>query len=531
MASALASYGRQLNRSIRSLFGAPVSFRPHSDFAGTWSGVGVVADFPSQELKIPWLLGERASGRVMVSHHFVGVTSFMIASIYGFPSSPTWPRHRDLTEELLTTITKEVVIGAQGCRIIQGDFNQPVDGLQAFQLWRHYGWVEAQCLANHRWGRPISATRKNSTTVDHLWLSPEAAMLCVQVGTFDVFADHQTVFADFQLPTSAMKISRWPMPSPIDWTQVDVDAWHAQLRTVSGPVHSELSANAFYATWANHCESSLDGHLRDQPQGRLPSGCKGRAQISAPRYSALAAPIAKPSRQGEVALKSNLLNLAVHQWFRQLRRLQSFTHSAAANKCTVNAEAYRLELWQAIKRAPGFSPNFVEWWIHRSHKSPQAPATLPMAPPSASLATAIFLDFKLNFERFEAWQLRQKVKILQSKYDDACHALFRELRDPGRDQLDFLWDTTTFAVLDFCPDTRQIHLDRPVPAHQHSCWKFQHVSLKVQHTDHDLITVATLPATLEVGDELRMHQYFTSLEEIHQALIDLWRPRCEKFPQ
>ena len=56
---------------------------------------------------------------------------------------------RALNEQLLQSLSKEVVIGGVGCRIIQGDFNQSCDSLDAFQLWRHYGWVEAQCLASN----------------------------------------------------------------------------------------------------------------------------------------------------------------------------------------------------------------------------------------------------------------------------------------------------------------------------------------------------------------------------------------------
>ena len=154
--------------------------------------------FPTFLLKNFLFLGQmekRDAGRVMLSRHFVGPTPFTVASIYGFPAGPTWPRNRSLTEQLLTTVTKEVVLGTSGCRIIQGDFNQPADGLDAFQIWRHYGWVEAQCLAKDLWGRHIEATCKNASTVDLMWLSPEAAMLCVQVGTMDVFADHLTVYA------------------------------------------------------------------------------------------------------------------------------------------------------------------------------------------------------------------------------------------------------------------------------------------------------------------------------------------------
>ena len=312
----------------------------------------------------------------MISRHFVGTTSFTIASVYGFPAGPTWPRSRELTEQLLQPLTKEVVIGATGCRIIQGDFNQTVGSLDAFQIWRHYGWVEAQCLAQHHWGRCISATCKNATTVDLMWLSPKAATLCMQVGTLDVFMEHQTVFADFHLPARPMLISRWPQPSQIDWDEVDLPAWRASLIHPPGPSHTTGAADDFYAAWATHWETALDGHVQDQPRRQLPRRCRGRASRTRPCKMPLTTPVAKPSRQGEAQLRSNFLSLATHKWFKQLRRLQSFKHAAQANKATVDAETYRLLLWQAIKQASGFHMDFPSWWRQRPHKTPTAPHEL-----------------------------------------------------------------------------------------------------------------------------------------------------------
>ncbi|CAL1129115.1 unnamed protein product [Cladocopium goreaui] len=526
-ASTLAAYGTQQNRSIRSLFGAPVSYRHNSDTAGTWSGVGIIADFPSQELAIPWTLGERDAGRVMVSRHFVGPTDFTIASVHGFPAGPTWPKHRELTDKMLTTITQQVVIGATGCRIIQGDFNNP-SGLDAFHIWRHYGWVEVQMMAQSQWGHTPTPTCKQATMVDLMWLSPEAANLCTQVGTMSIFADHLTVFADFQLPSATMSISRWPLPSPIEWDQINLTSWHDAIMQHPGPTYDHQSPDDFLANWAAHWEQQLHGHVQNQPDGQLPPRCQGRAKHTRPTRSLLAATVPKPSRPGEVALKSDLVSMAVHKWFRQLRRLQSYKHAALANKDTVDAEVYRLQLWHSIKRAKGFNHSFPAWWLQRRHKSPAAPMTLPMAPPSADLALIIFQDFKLNFERFELWHLRQKGKLLQAKHDRTCHALFHELRDPGRGQLDFLWDTITFAVLDFDQQTNQIHLDGNIPDAANRLWYHNGQQLNPIAANDDLLHLPALPANLEVGDEIKMTISFTSLEAIHEAMLNLWRPRWQK---
>ena len=356
-------------------------------------------------------------------------------------------------------------------------------------------------------------------------------MLCVQVGTMDVFADHLTVYADFHLPLRAMTITRWPLPSIIDWTQVDMDRWQHTCAADHGPRFAGGDPDAFLAQWAHHWESTLHGAIQDQPDGRLPSRCAGRAQRTKPCRSPLLPPTAKPSRQGEVYLHNNLVSMAVHKWFKQLRRLQSYKHAAIANKQTLDAECYRLHLWQAIKRASGFSSTFAQWWNNRHHKTPAAPSQLPLAPPSGLVADAIFLDFKLNFERFERWHCRQKGKLLQAKYDQTCKALFRDLRDPGRGQLDFLWDTTCFAVLDFSLESKQIHLDHPCTSGSSCRWFLNGTQLQVLDADGDLLTLESIPDTLEVGDELQQVRFFTSLGEIHQAMLELWRPRWQKASQ
>ena len=76
--------------------------------------------------------------------------------------------------------------------------------------------------------------------------------------------------------------------------------------------------------------------------------------------ASLTSPVSKPSRQGEVQLRSDLVSSQVQLWFKQLRRLQSYKHAAVANKQTLDAEVYRLSLWAAIKKGRGFDGFFNE---------------------------------------------------------------------------------------------------------------------------------------------------------------------------
>ena len=436
---------------------------------------------------------------------------------------PTWPNSQQLNNNLLSTLTREVVIGSTGVRVILGDFNRGIDQLEEFRLWEQHGWREVQHYANAMWDQEIRPTCKAATTVDLVWLSPEALMLCKSVGTKDVFCDHTTVFAELMVPEHPQLIHTWPKPSIIPWEEIDIQQWHDSFCTSQVPHFDGQDTTAFYAGWAKQWETSLH---RAHP--KMPPNTLGRAQRTSPHVAAETPACSKPSRVGEVHLKSDLVSTQVHQWFRQLRRLQSYKHAALAAKPTPAAESYRIDLWAAILRAKGFSCRFDQWWPHREHKSPQSPTLWPNYPPDGDLATTLFDDFNVNFKKFELWHLRQRQKILKSKHEKGCRQLFHELKDPQRDQLDLLWQHHTFTVLDFDETSGQIHLDGPAPSRGTLIWHHEGKQLPIESTEQDIIVCDDIPLDFAPGDALRCTQMLSSTEELHLAMMDLWKPRWQK---
>ena len=71
---------------------------------------------------------------------------------------------------------------------------------------------------------------------------------------------------------------------------------------------------------------------------------------------------AVPAVQVKYALTHDLVGAAILQWFRQLRRTQSYCHSIKAGKLNNNTMIYRTELWTSIRRASGFQGGFSAWW-------------------------------------------------------------------------------------------------------------------------------------------------------------------------
>ena len=99
-----------------------------------------------------------------------------------------------MTDDLLVTSTKELVLGKPGLRIIAGDLNHSSSSLSQTDLWRQAGWVECQEYAAQHWGQDIQPTCKGAT-VDFIWLSLEAAALLTRVTLTDDFQEHATVRA------------------------------------------------------------------------------------------------------------------------------------------------------------------------------------------------------------------------------------------------------------------------------------------------------------------------------------------------
>ena len=68
----LQRLGRQAGRQLRVAHGAAAPFRTNSSWAGGWTGVMSVADWPTIPLQVPWPQEHYASGRLLLSQHVLG---------------------------------------------------------------------------------------------------------------------------------------------------------------------------------------------------------------------------------------------------------------------------------------------------------------------------------------------------------------------------------------------------------------------------------------------------------------------------
>ncbi|CAE7270136.1 aquIMA [Symbiodinium sp. CCMP2592] len=512
-----------MHRDVRIFAGAPAPLRPGSLSAGSWTGVLTMSDFPCRPVQLQWLHDSFHTGRVQAVQHVVHGTSVFTANVYGYPSGKTFVDARARTERLLETLTHELVLGRKGIRLISGDFNHWHDNLDQVQLWKQQGWIEVQDLAEQRWHRPLVPTCKGSTHRDFIFLSPEAAALCHDVRVIDVFAEHATVIAGMRL-TGVHRPMSWPLPSEIPWQSVSVSAWQHACQPI--PLQ-EPNSTRWLQSFARDFERSLNGFVKDSPGGQLPHRCHGRAQRLSPDHAAQVLP-PKPARPGEESAHHDLLSLEVKRWFQQLRRLQSLDHALKAGNPSPSAVEYRLGLWRSIVASKGFHPTFADWWPLRPVRLAGSPTQFPPWLPDAATCHRLFLDFRDNFRKFEAWNIRQRRAILAEQYAQNRNLLFRDLRDPKPEQVDTLELRKCYCVLAVEPSTCLVHLDSIIDTRGCSQWQLDGCSVQVDSVVGDLCRIPGCE-NVDVDCELEQTILLSSAKDVQNEFEKLWSSYWGRF--
>ena len=406
-------------------------------------------------------------------------------------------------------------------------FNANESQLPCFDVWRQHGWQSAQTLAWQLWGQEPQATCKGSTSPDMIWLSPEAAALCSKVFVTQTFAEHATIGITLEVPLKMPELRTWPLPSRIPWHEVPAE-WAANATMPEWKTTG--SADQLWGQLGRALESSLNGNVPSQPGLSLQKTQLGRLQRHAP-LKCSGNTMMKPSRPSEVQLRNDLIGAPVRKWFKQLRRLQSYLASIATGNTSAGAVSYRLQLWTSILQANGFKHGFPLWWIyHRAHGLEDTPPELPSSPPALSAATAIFHTFKLCFEKFESWHLRQRCKLLKQRYEKGMRGLFQDLRQPRQDTLDFLHESHDYEVLAVDDSKQQIHLDDRIPDAGVAHWSSNGKPIVVTKIEEVLMHTAE-PTDCETGDVVTQHVVHADLDHLHEAVVDFWKQTwCDDTP-
>ena len=476
-----------------------------------------LSDHATRVVQLPWSI-QYTSGRALCAQFAVGSLNILGASLYLPPSGPTYGSTRKLADDFLQVISEELVYGSSGLRFICGDFNRNSYELHAFLAWRQAGWEEVQSIALKRFLRPMTPTSKAAAYSDQLWVSPELAAYLVEVHTLEeIFSEHDPLYATFRLPTGHLHQWHWPQPTCFPWTSIPPG--------LSCPVDFPAmdfwqdSTKAF-ASWSSAVEHSIADHCAAHDVC-LPRGHLGRGQTIHPHKRPIQlCPIAS-GRHGDDVPQSGLLNRSVHQWFKQLRRLQAYVQRSRAPQFGGSVQVDQLFTWKKILHAPGFRRSFSSWWPSRLVQLQGSPTCIPPFPPDGPTAEAIYMDFRANYRRYEQWQFSRRKSLLQAQAHDHCKILYKQLK-----QADFSppeWFTLHFETLIATVHDCDAELVDPLTLPVTASWTLQgspvHLEIleptRVRLTS-DLIPVPgqLLRGTLRVSD-------FSSMEA---ALDATWQP-------
>ena len=422
------SWASRDQRRLSVLPGSAVPLRARSLTTGTWAGVMQLSDIPCHKLQIPWPGNEFTLGRAQASCFRLGALQIVGINIYGWAPGPTWPRAHQATRDLLRHLSQEVVWGSSGMMFIAGDYNGSEDVFPERLEWQQAGWREVQDLHQLNTGEGPYATCKGASRPDRLWISPELAAYFVSCEVQDLFSDHSVLTGKFEIPMEATHYTWWPMPAKIPWHSVDLASWYGSDPQFQAFQAGSGSSSDYFAALGKHYEDHLSPHCTTDASTGLSNACRGRGQHFQPvkRLQQLGCP--KPSRSGEEQPRSSFLNRSVQKWFRQLRRFQSLLHNLRRGGTAPSAIAYRLELWNSIKRARGFSADFMSWWPTRPHRLQGSPMDFPELLPSVQVAETIYEDFRTNYRAFESWNIRHRQATLKAVMKESAKHAFASVR-------------------------------------------------------------------------------------------------------
>ena len=331
-----------------------------------------------------------------------------------------------------------------------------------------------------------------------------------------VFPDHTTLAMHVDFAMATRQLQCWPRPQQISWTQVQA-TWPPPTLAYTAPA-DQPSTVRFRDLWT-HLEASLQGQLtRDGPPS-LSREEQGRGRRVAPLPTTHSAPAAKPSRQGEVRLRNDQVGSAVRNWFRQLRRLQSFLHALRGNHMDSNAQTHRACLWTSIQNAPGFHRGFPYWWDHGRKKDwHMAGFPWPRTMPGLETTEAIFLAFRHCFEKFESWHLRKRGAALKARYDRALKSLYQDLRLHPRESISYIFEDRQHTLQE---QHGQLEPTPPPPEDGTLLWYADPEALHM----HSTAQACMAHCSLGPGSVLYSRQYLTSPDLMHQALLTYWNDR------
>ena len=426
------------------IHGHPAQLRAHSQLVGKHEGVAFLTSHPGRALPQNFPAQVWQTARIQVAGFCVEDVWVQGGIIYGYASQINGTAPKILTDQIADYVIQRIALEAVGPRFIMGDFNASRDELPCLQHLQSLGFREIQEVAAERWGHEVQMTCKDRTQPDQIFLSPELqhCLLGIEVVP-DLFADHAVISGTFRGMRSQIPRSYWrtPVPPP---RQTELGQKPFVSARCSGRAGADPSER-YQAIFAQY-ESELQHRTAIAQHEPLQSIHLGRAMTGQVQVRSGQLPPMRKGRVGEIAPDYFGPSRLHAQWFRQLRRFQTYYRLMDRASLTVPQIHQQSELWSAIRHAAGFGPGFDHWWTLHGAGLEGAPAVVPLAPPDYEMAYAFFECFRTKVRSLEHHLKWTRVRTAHQRRLEDPSLIFRDLKEERASSVEILIQTVTSKV-------------------------------------------------------------------------------------
>ena len=179
----IAKFGKELHgtKSPFSLVhGHPAPYRTNAikSHGGKQTGVGFLHTFPSRPVLAGWDDDMFQSSRLACTHFWLDTTWIQGGVAYGLAHQSDSNSTKELTDQLLSQLTQQVVANQHGLAFVAGDWNQHFEDLREPRRWEAWGWKDVQQIAQEKWGIEPAMTCKHKSRKDFFVPVTNASEVC-----------------------------------------------------------------------------------------------------------------------------------------------------------------------------------------------------------------------------------------------------------------------------------------------------------------------------------------------------------------
>ena len=214
------------------------------------------------------------------------------------------------------------------------------------------------------------------------------------------------------------------------------------------------------------------------------------------------------------------------QWFRQLRRLESYCRLVRSGGSSDEIRIHRGQLWTSILGANGFRPSFAAWWTSHPALCTQL-KSLPGVSPDFSLAVKIFGLFKPVVVDFEKHLKQQQRHVAGFRKKGNIGTLFKAVKRDPPDPVTLLVSGVQGVVSEVDQDTCALEFREPCPWQEDVEFVHQGQPLKPIFVTPDKIWVESTEGVC-AGDLIVQTKCTGRLHDLFDAFHAQWSARWLK---